>query len=77
MGASYNTSRPMAWRISYVLHALQRGPVSVARLARGWEVSYKTIQRDIDFLRNVGVTVNADHRGCWTSDTHADLFLKL
>jgi biotin operon repressor len=44
------------WR--FILSALRSGQMITCRsLARKWEVSYKTVHRDIECLRNLGLEI--------------------
>ena len=46
-----------------VLRRLQREKRTAAELAAEFEISYRTTQRHIEYLRTAGYTVNTERRG--------------
>jgi hypothetical protein len=63
--------RPGARRIVSIVHWLQEGPQSIARLAVELEVCEQTVKRDLDFARDVlGLPISSKAPGEPTPRTH-------
>ena len=67
-----NLNRPQLMRLLKLDEAIRSGKYpNCSSFAKSYEVSYKTIQRDIDFLRTIGAPLEFDpaHNGFRYTDT--------
>lgn len=54
----FTRTRPMLHRWRFICDRLRRGEMmTIGALAREWEVSHKTLRRDIEYLRNEGIAI--------------------
>jgi predicted DNA-binding transcriptional regulator YafY len=55
--------RPTIRRLRFLVTRLADGPVTTRALAAEYEVSQKTLHRDFDLLRDIGLDIVGDKHG--------------
>src|SRR5437764_10679835 len=65
MNSTGPRARPPIERFHLIVASLEHGPSTMARLALELEVSKRTIQRDIEFMRDrLNLPIECDFLGC-------------